>query len=35
MMEVNIFTYIFTYIGVVAVSYLFVFRFMPWVEGES
>ena len=25
---------IFTYIGVVAVSYFFVFRILPWLDGE-
>ena len=26
---------IFTYIGVAAVVYGFVFRFLPWLEGEN
>lgn len=26
---------IFTYIGVVSAVYLFVFRVLPWLEGES
>ena len=27
-------TSIFTYIGVATVSYLFVYKLMPWLEGE-
>ena len=26
---------VFTYIGVLAVSYGFVFRILPWLEGEK